>query len=137
MAAKVDAILRGDGHRTVLQQFDFANRNFMERMDTALASGARVVAILSPEYQATDYCTVEWMHALAGDPLNKKGRLIVLRAAETEPRGLLPRRSCDARKACPARVRSGAPHRSGAITSERPSALSCGSLRGRACVRCS
>ena len=89
MAAKIDAILRADGHRTVLQQFDFANRNFMERMDTALASGARIVAILSPEYQATDYCAAEWMHALAGDPLNKKGRLIVLRAAETEPRGLL------------------------------------------------
>ncbi len=29
------------------------------------------------------------MHALDGDPLNRKGRLIVLRAAECEPRGLL------------------------------------------------
>ena len=34
MAAKVDAILRANGHQTVLQQFNFANRNFMERMDS-------------------------------------------------------------------------------------------------------
>jgi TIR domain/AAA ATPase domain len=81
--------LEDAGHRVILQQWDFANRNFMERMDAALASGARVVAILTPQYLATDYCTAEWMHALHGDPLNKKVRLIVLRCAECQPRGLL------------------------------------------------
>jgi hypothetical protein len=89
MAAKVGQIIETEGHRVVLQQWDFANRNFMERMDAALASGARVVAILTPQYLATDYCAAEWMHALDGDPLNRKGRLIVLRAAECEPKGLL------------------------------------------------
>ena len=91
MAAKVAAILEAAGHkgRVILQQWDFANRNFMERMDAALASGARVIAILTPDYLATDYCAAEWMHALAGDPLNRRGRLIVLRCAECEPRGLL------------------------------------------------
>ena len=89
MAAKVGQIIEAQGHRVVLQQWDFANRNFMERMDAALASGARVVAILTPQYLTTDYCAVEWMHALDGDPLNRKGRLIVLRAAECEPKGLL------------------------------------------------
>src|SRR6266436_2291457 len=89
MAAKVGQIIEAEGHRVVLQQWDFANRNFMERMDADLASGARVVAILTPQYLATDYCAAEWMHALDGDPLNRKGRLIVLRAAECEPKGLL------------------------------------------------
>jgi hypothetical protein len=89
MAAKVGQIIEAEGHPVVLQQWDFANRNFMERMDAALASGARVVAILTPQYLATDYCAAEWVHALDSDPLNRKGRLIVLRAAECEPKGLL------------------------------------------------
>ena len=55
----------------------------------ASASGARVVGILTPQYLASDYCAAEWIHALDGDPLNRKGRLIVLRAAECEPKGLL------------------------------------------------
>jgi hypothetical protein len=89
MAAKVGQIIEAEGRRVVLQQWDFANRNFMERMDAALASGARVVAILTPQYLASDYCAAEWMHALDGDPLNRSSRLIVLRAAECEPNGLL------------------------------------------------
>ncbi len=89
MAAKVGQILEAAGHRVVLQQWDFANRNFMAEMDAALASGARVISILTPQYLMTDYCAAEWMHVLAHDPLNRKGRLIVLRAAECEPRGLL------------------------------------------------
>jgi hypothetical protein len=40
----------------VLQQWDFANRNFMERMHAALASGARVIALLSNEYLASPHC---------------------------------------------------------------------------------
>ncbi len=89
IASKIGQILEKAGHRVTLQQWDFANRNFMERMDAALASGARVIAILTPEYLATDYCAVEWMHALHGDPLNKMARLIVFRCAECAPRGLL------------------------------------------------
>ena len=89
MASKVAQMIEAEGHRVVLQQWDFANRNFMERMDAALASGARVVAILTPQYLASDYTAAEWMHALNGDPLNRKGRLIVFRAAECEPKGLL------------------------------------------------
>lgn len=89
MAAKVGQILAAAGHRVVLQQWDFANRNFMAEMDAALASGARVIAILTPVYLTSDYCRAEWMHALAGDPLNRRGRLIVLRVAPCEPTGLL------------------------------------------------
>ncbi len=55
MAAEVGRIIEAAGQKVVLQQWDFANRNFMERMDAALASGGRVVAILTPNYLATDY----------------------------------------------------------------------------------
>ncbi len=88
-AAVVGEILESAGHAVVLQQWDFSNRNFMERMHAALAGGARVVALLSPEYLSSAHCQAEWQNAIADDPLNSKSRLIVLRVAECEPVGLL------------------------------------------------
>ena len=49
IAAEIGAILESAGYSVVLQQWDFANRNFMERMQAALESGARVIALLSPD----------------------------------------------------------------------------------------
>jgi tetratricopeptide (TPR) repeat protein len=88
-AAEIARVLEGAGYAVILQQWDFANRNFIERMHEALAGGARVVALLSPEYLRTDYCAAEWQNAIAGDPLNKQSRLVLLRVAECEPPGLL------------------------------------------------
>jgi len=88
-AAVVGEILESAGHTVVLAQWDFANRNFMERMHAALAAGARVVALLSPEYLASAHCRAEWQNAIADDPLNEKSRLILLRVSECEPLGLL------------------------------------------------
>jgi hypothetical protein len=88
-AAEIGRILEDAGHRVVLQQWDFANRNFMERMHAALESGARVIALLSSEYLTSDHCAAEWQNAIAHDPLNKQGRLIVVRVAESKPTGLL------------------------------------------------
>jgi len=88
-AAVIGEILQGAGYAVVLQQWDFSNHNFMERMHAALVSGARVVALLSPEYLRGDHCQAEWQNAIAGDPLNTKSRLILLRVAECEPGGLL------------------------------------------------
>jgi tetratricopeptide (TPR) repeat protein len=88
-AAEIGRILEADGKTVVLQQWDFANRNFMERMHRALESGARVIALLSNDYLASDHCEAEWQNAIAHDPLNRNGRLIVLRVAESTPTGLL------------------------------------------------
>ncbi len=85
----IGEILESAGHKVVLQQWDFANRNFMERMHAALAGGARVVALLSPEYLGSEHCQAEWQNAIADDPLNNRSRLILLRVAECEPVGLL------------------------------------------------
>jgi tetratricopeptide (TPR) repeat protein len=89
MAAEVGRILEASGYSVILQQWDFANQNFMAKMHESLAGGARVIALLSPEYLASDHCSAEWQNSIAGDPLNSKGRLIVLRVVECEPPGLL------------------------------------------------
>ena len=88
-AAVIAELLQAAGYAVVLQQWDFANRNFMERMHAALAEGSRVVALLSPEYLRSDHCQAEWQNAIADDPLNTKSRLILLRVVDCEPPGLL------------------------------------------------
>jgi len=87
-AAAVGSILETAGYRVYLQQWDFANRNFMECMQTALDSGARVIALLSPAYFKSDHCMAEALNTIGHDPLNKNGRLIVMRIAECAPSGL-------------------------------------------------
>jgi tetratricopeptide (TPR) repeat protein len=89
IAEQIGTILESAGYRVVLQQWDFANRSFMDAMHATLASGARVVALLSDHYLASEYCSAEWQAALADDPLNKRGRVIVLRVAACNPTGLL------------------------------------------------
>lgn len=88
-ADEIGRILEDAGNRVELQQWDFANRNFMERMHTALESGARVIALLSSEYLASHHCAAEWLNTIANDPLNKRARLIVMRVSECVPTGLL------------------------------------------------
>jgi hypothetical protein len=88
ISAVIGKILEDAGHRVILQQWDFANANFMERMHAALESGARVIALLSPAYLKSEHCMAEALNAIAGDPLNKKRRLIVLRVADCAPTGL-------------------------------------------------
>ena len=87
-AATVGGILENAGYRVYLQQWDFANRNFMEGMQAALESGARVIALLSPAYFKSDHCMAEALNTIGHDPLNKKRRLIVMRIAECAPGGL-------------------------------------------------
>ncbi len=87
-AADIGHILENAGHRVILQQWDFANRNFMEAMHAALESGARVIALLSPDYLKSEHCMAEALNAIGHDPLNKRGRLIVMRAGECTPGGL-------------------------------------------------
>lgn len=64
-AAEIGRILQDAGHAVVLQQWDFASRNLMERMHAALDSGARVVALLSNDYLASEHCAAEWQNGLA------------------------------------------------------------------------
>ena len=87
-AAVIGSILEDAGYRVILQQWDLANRNFMEGMHAALESGARVIALLSSAYFKSDHCLAEALNTIGHDPLNKKRRLIVMRIAECTPGGL-------------------------------------------------
>ena len=88
-AAEIAAVLEEAGYVVSLQQWDFANKNFMDQMHEALKSVAVVVALLSPEYLKSEHCQAEWLNAIAGDPLNRNGRLVLFRVVECEPPGLL------------------------------------------------
>jgi tetratricopeptide (TPR) repeat protein len=89
IATTIAHILEAAGRTVIIQDWDFKNRAFMERMHTALCCGARTIALLSPDYLTRDHCTAEWQSTIADDPLNKTGRLIVLRIKPCVPLGLL------------------------------------------------
>jgi tetratricopeptide (TPR) repeat protein len=88
-ATALGRILEDAGYRVILQDWDFADKNFIGCMHDALIKAERVILLLSPEYLASHYCSAEWMNAMAGDPLNRSGRLIIFRVKKCEPTGLL------------------------------------------------
>jgi hypothetical protein len=61
----------------------------MRRMEQGYESSAHMIALLSPEYQQSEYCRAEYNHVLGKDPANLKERLIVLRVSPCEPIGSL------------------------------------------------
>ena len=97
-------LIRAQGKSTFLQDEDFGPESFLAQMGDALKGGARVIAILTPDYLASEYCIKESNGALAGDPNNRLRRLAArpsLRAnsvAKPERlRGCVVDRSRDAR----------------------------------------
>ena len=88
-AQRIAHILEDAGRRVVIQDWDFKNRTFMDRMHTALTSGARTIALLSPDYLTREHCAAEWQNTIADDPLNRQSKLIVLRIRPCDPVGLL------------------------------------------------
>ena len=89
LAIAIAAIIREAGFTTWLQDEDFGHASFMARMEQGFESGARIIALLSAAYQQSDYCREEYNAALAGDPLNLKERLIVLRVEDCAATGNL------------------------------------------------
>ena len=89
IAQRIAQILVDAGHQVILQQWDFLNQSFLQKMRDALRKADRVIALLSPAYLKSDHCEAEWQNAIVADPLNKRGRLIVMRVAECQPEGLL------------------------------------------------
>lgn len=87
LALEVERVLREAGYE--VQPYDGVGSDGIRAMHDALAGDARVVALLSPAYLADEACAAQWQNALAGDPLNTRTRLVLLRVAECEPPGLL------------------------------------------------
>ena len=82
-------LIRAQGKTTILQDEDFQHESFMAQMHDALKGGARVIAILSPEYLASEYCIKEMNGVLKGDPNNRFRRLVPFRLRPCAPSGML------------------------------------------------
>jgi tetratricopeptide (TPR) repeat protein len=89
LAIRIAKVLRGAGHEVILQDETFGHQGFLSRMNDALETGARVIALLSPDYLRSDNCAAEWQGAIKGDPLNRKQRLILFRACVCQPPALI------------------------------------------------
>jgi len=75
----VDGVLRQAGHRVFAQFRDMPPAaNFVHEMQNGLAHSKRVVALLSPNYVASDHCQAEWSAAYNDDPSGEKRRLVPL-----------------------------------------------------------
>ena len=82
-------LIRAQGKTTLLQDEDFDHESFMAQMHDALKGGARVIAILTPDYLASEYCIKEANGALSGDPNNRKRRLAPFQLRPCAPSGML------------------------------------------------
>jgi hypothetical protein len=80
-------LLEDSGYRCLIQDRDFGSQNFMSVVNRALRSKARIIALLSDQYQSSDHCEYEWTNAIVGDPQNKNERLIVFRISACDPTG--------------------------------------------------
>ncbi len=79
------------GYSVIIQAWDFRpGGNFVLDMQRAVENGARVIAVLSPDYLTSKYTAPEWAAAFALDPTGEKGTLLPVRIRECQPTGLLP-----------------------------------------------
>ncbi|MEO7718668.1 MAG: toll/interleukin-1 receptor domain-containing protein [Capsulimonas sp.] len=83
--------LEANGYTVVIQAWDFRpGNNFVSKMHTGLSDTQRLIAVLSPEYLNSGFAGSEWMAAFARDPLGNDRKLIPIRVAKCDPKGLLP-----------------------------------------------
>lgn len=88
-AVWVGELIRSLGRTHILQDEHFGHQDFMGAMDSALKSGARVMALLSQAYLNSDHCLKEATTAIHGDPFNRQQRLTPLRKEPCAPDGML------------------------------------------------
>ena len=73
----IDDVLRKAGYRVFAQFRDIpVGSDFVHEMQTGLQGSARLAAVLSPRYIASDFCRAEWNAAFADDPLGEKRKIV-------------------------------------------------------------
>ncbi|MGV1949652.1 toll/interleukin-1 receptor domain-containing protein [Agrobacterium vitis] len=78
-AREINAYLEASGYSTIGQFKDFpVGSNFVIEMQEGLERGARAIALLSPEYVASDHCRAEWAAVYNMDPIGKDRKLVPL-----------------------------------------------------------
>ncbi len=80
------------GRRVIIQCWDFNfHQSFVTQIDKALASSARVLAVLSKRYFESAYCRAEWETAYKSDADGEKGSLLVARIDKFNPISIIQR----------------------------------------------
>ncbi len=81
----VDDVLREAGYSVFAQFHDIpAGANFVREMQSGLSHSKRVVALLSPNYLASDHCQAEWSATYNDDASGEKRKLLPLLIAPTD-----------------------------------------------------
>jgi tetratricopeptide (TPR) repeat protein len=82
--------LEAEGYHTKIQAWDFlAGSNFVLEMDAAARQARRTIAVLSPDYVASQFTPSEWAAAFRHDPTGEQGRLLPVRVRPCDVEGLL------------------------------------------------
>jgi hypothetical protein len=83
-------LLEEDGHRVVIQAWDFVGgSNWVQRMRDGVSGAERTIAVLSPDYLKSEYGTAEWQAAWSKDPLSANRKLLTVRVKECDRPDLL------------------------------------------------
>jgi len=78
------------GYTTILQAWDFhAGDNFVRNMDRATKQAERTIAVVSPDYFASNFTHSEWGAAFRRDPKGEQGLLVPVRVRPCDVEGLL------------------------------------------------
>jgi len=78
------------GYTVSVQAWDFRpSMNFAVEMDKAARNCRRTLAVLSPSYLKSEFCSPEWATAFAADPKGERGWLVPVRVAACDLSGLL------------------------------------------------
>jgi tetratricopeptide (TPR) repeat protein len=78
------------GYTLFIQAWDFRpGHNFVLEMHRAATLAGRTVPVLSPNFLASRFTQPEWAAAFAADPTGEQGRVVPVRVAECDPKGLL------------------------------------------------
>jgi tetratricopeptide (TPR) repeat protein len=73
-------VLEEDGHTVLIQAWDFVpGSNWIQGMRAGVLSAGRTIAVLSPDYLASEYGTAEWEAAWRADPLGAERKLLTVR----------------------------------------------------------
>ncbi|HYZ54864.1 MAG TPA: FxSxx-COOH system tetratricopeptide repeat protein [Streptosporangiaceae bacterium] len=83
-------ILEEDGHRVLIQAWDFVpGSNWIQGMQSGVRDSARTIAVLSDAYLQSVYGSAEWGAAWASDPDGAGRKLLPVRVSDCDRPGLL------------------------------------------------
>jgi hypothetical protein len=83
-AREAASALEEAGYSIFVQYEDMAvGANFVREMQRGLGGSERLIALLSPAYEASDHCQAEWVSFYNRDPSGRERRIIALLVRET------------------------------------------------------